>query len=112
MIRRRATVMVLRIFAAIVMLQLIVVSASAGPAEDAALREAAMNLDIFAAKDALAKGANPNATSSGPRPLTPLQAVTFGMLGHRVRDANSKALEIAKVLFSNGAKIGVSDRNI
>ena len=97
-----------------VLVLLIVVSAWAGPSEDAALREAVLNLDIVAVKSALEKGANPNAASSDPRPTTPLGAVTFGMVGYsyRGKDAHGKALEIAKVLFSSGAKIGIYDTDI
>src|SRR5262249_53250562 len=59
--------------------------------------------------------ANPNATSSTPTSRTPLQMVTWGMHTYGLyggRDAHSKALEVANVLFSNGAKLGVLDRDI
>ncbi len=101
-----------RMLATLVVLQLIAVAAWAGPAEDAVLREAATKLDISAVKSALDKGANPNAVSSDRRPLTPLYALTLGMLVHHDEDANKKALEIAKLLFSSGAKLGVFDLGI
>lgn len=95
-----------------VMVLLIVVTTWAGPSEDAELRDAALNLDIGAVKSLLEKGANPNAASSDARPRTPLNAVTMGILGRRDKDANNKALEIVKFLFSSGAKIGIYDRDI
>src|SRR5262249_55455199 len=107
--------MMLSILTTLVMLQLIVVPAWSGPAEDAALLEAAHNLDIIAVTAALKKGANPHATSPPPTSRTPLQMVTWGMHTYGLyggRDAHSKALEVAKVLFSNGAKLGVLDRDI
>jgi len=100
------------IFKIPIVVLLIAVSAWAGPSEDAALREAALNLDINAVKSILEEGANPNAASSDPRPTTPLGSVTMGILGRRGKDPNSKALEIAKLLFSSGAKIGIYDQGI
>jgi ankyrin repeat protein len=101
-----------RILKIAVIVLLFAVSAWAGPAEDAVLRDAAWNLDIVTVKSALEKGANPNAISSDPRPMTPLSALTKGMLGYRGEDATKKAMEIAQLLFSNGAKIGIHDRGI
>jgi ankyrin repeat protein len=83
----------------------------AGPAEDAALREAAMNLDIIGVKAAMDSGANPNAASSDPRPATPLNAVALGMAG-RGTDGHAKALEVTRFLFANGANLGAFDRSI
>jgi hypothetical protein len=100
------------IFKILILVLFIAGSAWAEPSEDAALREAALNLDVVAVKSILEKGANPNAASSDPRPRTPLESVTLGILGNRGRDANSKALEIAKLLFSSGAKIGIYDQGI
>jgi hypothetical protein len=60
--------------------QLFAMGAWAGPAEDTALREAARNLDIIGVKAALERGANPNAASSDPRPATPLNAVSLGIV--------------------------------
>ena len=61
-----------------------------------------MNLELAAVKAVVGKGSNPNAASLDPNPLTPLLPLTCG----RGPDAPSKALEIAKVLFSSGVKIG------
>jgi ankyrin repeat protein len=91
---------------------LIAAGAWAGPAEDVALREAAMKLDILGVKAAMERGANPNAPSSDPRPVTPLNAVALGILGSRAEDAHAKALEVARFLFDNGATLGTFDRDI
>ncbi len=104
--------MLRRISTMVLMAQVIALGAWAGPSEDAALRDAAMNLDIFGVKAAMERGADPNAASSDPRPRTPLNAITLGMPAHGGRGAHAKALEIAKFLFVNGAKIGVFDRGI
>jgi ankyrin repeat protein len=95
----------------ILVAQLIAPGAWAGPAEDTALREAAMNLDIIGVKAAMERGANPNAVSSDPRPGTPLNSVSLGMLVGEA-DTNAKALEISRFLFANGAKLDAFDRNI
>jgi ankyrin repeat protein len=110
--QRHGMVTMLRVLTTFVIVLSLVVSVWAGPAEDAALHEAAIHLDVVAVLSALKKGADPNAASSTPRHITPLKAVTMGMLDFSVEDAPSKALEIAKILFSNGAQIGVFDRNI
>lgn len=104
--------MMLKMLTILITFQLIAVSVWAGPAEDEALLKAAQKLDIDAVKAALKKGANPNAVSSTPRPFTPLHAATLGELLYGGSGAHSKALEVAKMLFSNGAKIGVFDRGI
>jgi hypothetical protein len=91
--------------------QLIAPGAWAGLAEDTALREAAMNLDIIGVKAAMDRGANSNAASSDPSPATPLNAVALGMAGRGV-DGHAKALEIASFLFANGAKLSTFDRGI
>lgn len=87
------------------------IPAWAGPAEDAALREAAQKLDMAAVKSALAKGANPNSVSSDKRPVTPLGAVAI-VLVNRDDAAGRRALEIAQVLIASGARLGVFDRGI
>lgn len=102
----------LKMLTILITLQLIAVSVWAGPAENEALLEAAEKLDIDAVKAALKKGANPNAVSSTPRPFTPLFRATWGELIDGGSDARNKALKVAKILFANGAKIGVSDRDI
>jgi ankyrin repeat protein len=110
------------------------VPAWAGPA-DKALLDAAFALDIDGVKDALAKGANVNAPSSTPRPLTPLQAAAMGtwrQTRNRVQNlAHNKtaaelnkagfadeeidqylAVELEKLLFAAGAKLGPYDKTI
>jgi hypothetical protein len=77
----------LRLFTAFVIVLSFVARVWAGPAEDAALLEAARKLDIVAVKAALERGANPNAASFERRRLTALGALTFGM----VRDSGSDA---------------------
>lgn len=101
--------MMLKMLTILITFQLIAVSVWAGPAEDEALLKAAQKLDIDAVKAALKKGANPNAVSE---PFTPLLAVTWGELFGGGSDVDSKALEVAKILFANGAKLGVLDRSI
>jgi ankyrin repeat protein len=99
----------------IIMLPLLIfvisISAWAGPAEDAALRESARNLDITAVMSSLEKGANPNSASSDPEPRTPLEEAMWGMLLNRDKGA-IRTLETVKILFANGAKLGVWDRGI
>jgi hypothetical protein len=88
-------------------LGLLVVSlvAIAGPAEDAALRKAAEKLDTSGVVSAIKKGANPNAPSSDRRPVTPLNAVSVGIVMLRGKEAHDRALEIANFLFEHGAKL-------
>jgi ankyrin repeat protein len=109
---RERGLIVLRQLAALLVMQALSLVVLAGPAEDAALRDAAMKLDFASVVAAVKKGANPNAPSPDRRPLTPLHALSMGMLGYRGGDAHAKALEIAKFLFEHGAKLGASDRGI
>lgn len=104
--------MMLKMFATLLTLQFIAVSAWAGPAEDEALYEAAHKLNLDAVKAALEKGANPNAVLYPSR--TPLRAVALGAyFSHESRIIlNGQALEITKILFAKGAKIGVYDKEI
>jgi len=87
----------------------------AGPAEDKALRDAAGcrdgQLDADAVKAALKLGADPNARSSTPVPFTPLLCTSMST-SHRDEAANRKAVEVAKILFAAGAKLGPADRDI
>ena len=101
-----------RVLKILVIVVLFAVSAWAGPSEDATLREAVRNVDIVAVKSILKKGANPNVASSGPNPRTMLEEANLGILGRRGEDAHSKVVEIVKLLFSSGAKIGIYDRSI
>lgn len=88
------------------------VSVWAGPADDAVLQQAAMKLDVVAVKAALQRGANPNTPSATPRPMTPLFLLSMGMGFSEDPNANAKAVEIANVLFSSGARLGSADRGI
>lgn len=106
-----------------------------GSAADTALRDAAISHNIEDVKVALKKGANVNAPSSTGRPITPLGAAAMGtwlMEKDRATDlANNQtagrlspsgksdkeidrylAVEITKVLFAAGAKLGPYDREI
>ncbi len=107
-----------------------------GSAEDTALRDAALFLDIESVKTALKKGANCNSPSSTKRPITPLSAVMMGSLSSWRTNATELgvknqtalklsqggmsdqeitkylAIEITKTLFATGAKLGPYDREI
>jgi ankyrin repeat protein len=89
---------------------LLAVTARAGQAEDEALRAAAMKLDLAGVKAALARGADPNASSSDRRPLTPMSAMAFGVVSRPFPEVEPVALEIAQLLFASGAKLGPFDR--
>jgi hypothetical protein len=106
-----------------------------GPAQDVALRDATVALNVEAVKAALAKDANANAPSSTRRPITPLSAVAMGTW-RRTRDraadlSNNEtakklaqsgmnddeidkhlAVEITNLLFVAGAELGRFDRDI
>ncbi len=88
----------------------------AGPAEDKALRDATGcrdgHVDIEGVKAALKLGADPSAPSKDVRPMTPLGCVTLGMAGRPDEAVNRKAVEVAKILFAAGAKLGPADREI
>jgi ankyrin repeat protein len=106
-----------------------------GSSQDVALREAALLQNIEDVKDALKKGANANAPSATPRRTTPLGAVAMGRWHHsrdRAADLAKNetarklsqrglsdeeidsylALEISKLLFAAGAKLGPYDEQI
>ncbi len=95
-----------------------VVSSWAGPVQDKALRDAAGcdgvgGLDIEGVKAALKLSADPNAPSNTARPMTPLFCVTLSLSGSRFDDdLNHRAVEITKILFAAGAKLGLADRDI
>lgn len=89
-----------------------VTPASAGPAENSALLDAAFRLDLEAVKEALASGANPNSQSAlvvGHKLVTPIKAVTMGGWGLERDVAEQRALSIATLLFAHGAIIGSDD---
>ena len=109
-----AQVAILRILTATILVLFAgTVAMWAGPAEDEALRQAARNLDLVAVKSALQSGANPNAA-----PGTPLAGAVDAVFEAEPSflspnaTANAKAMEIANVLFSSGARIGPDDREI
>ncbi len=106
-----------------------------GSAQDTALREAAIFRSIEGVRAALKKGANANAPSTGRRPITPLGAVAMGtwrtgkdrateLATNETAAKLSKggmsdkeidrylAIEITKMLFAAGAKLGPYDREI
>jgi ankyrin repeat protein len=94
---------------------LVMVLSWAGPAEDKALWDAAGcrgHLDTEALKAALKLGADPSAPSQTARPITPLGCVSMAMAGNPDDAVNCKAVEIAKILFAAGAKLGPADREI
>jgi len=116
---------VLKSVAAAMLALAIAAQAWAGAAEDKVLRDAAHDLDVDKVRNALKNGANPNAPD--PRShQTPLGIVALAnFLGvvdpspdaqkagfMDLATAHSKALEITKVLFAAGAKLGVHDRLI
>jgi hypothetical protein len=100
-------------------------SAMAGAVEDKALKDAVFDLDFEAVKAALKNGANPNSSDPSNR-QTPLGTVAIanlrGMSSPSIANkhagfmesevVHSKALEITKVLFAAGAKLGPYDRTI
>jgi ankyrin repeat protein len=94
------------------------VSSWAGPVEEKALRDAAgcdaaVGFDIERVKAALKSGADPNAPTNTPRSFTPLDCVTLALGGSRSDDdLNRRAVEIARILFAAGAKLGLADREI
>jgi ankyrin repeat protein len=106
-----------------------------GSAQDTALREAAIFRNIEGVKAALKKGANVNAPSNTGRSITPLGAVvmeTWRMGKDRATELATNetaaklsnggmsdkeidrylAVEITKMLFAAGAKLGPYDREI
>jgi ankyrin repeat protein len=107
-----------------------------GSAQDTALREAAIFRNIEGVKAALKKGADVNAPSNTGRPITPLEAVVTMGAWRRGKDRATNlaknetasklsqagfsdeeidkrlAVEIARLLFAAGAKLGPYDRSI
>ena len=105
-----------------------------GPSQDTALREAALFHNIEDLKDALKKGANPSAPSAMARHTTPLGAAAMGTwhLIDRAADLAKNetarklsqqglsddeidrylAVEITKLLFAAGAKLGPYDGQV
>jgi ankyrin repeat protein len=100
--------------AALVLMALaITASAWAGAAEDKALWDAALAHDIDAVKAALKKGANPNAPSNTARRITPLGAMEMGCMGAKDEELDKfVAVEVTKLLFEAGAKLGPYDKAI
>jgi ankyrin repeat protein len=102
------------------MVMVIPIPSWAGPAEDDALWHAVGchdgHLDTEAVKAALKLGADPSAPSMTPRPITPLECVSVAMAGNHGSNhdeaANRRAVEVAKILFAAGAKLGPADREI
>jgi ankyrin repeat protein len=101
-------------FAAVTLVMLVTIPSWAGPVEDKALWDAAgcrAQLDTEGVKAALKLGADPSAPSKTARPITPLGCVTM-MMSNRDETMNRKAVEVAKILFAAGAKLGPADRQI
>jgi ankyrin repeat protein len=103
----------------------IAVPAWAGAVEDKALRDAASNLDVAGVKSALKNGANPNSSDArnhytllGEVALANLRGLSnpppaakeAGFMEPEI--IHSKALEITKLLFVAGAKLGPHDGQI
>jgi ankyrin repeat protein len=114
----------LKRFAAAMLAFAIAIPALGGPAEDQALRDAALDLNLDGVKNALKSGANPNGSASDKR--TPLNLTADANLlgkpnpsealkrqGYMDRaTAHSKSLEITRLLFLAGAKLGLHDRTV
>lgn len=87
--------------------------AFAGPAEDKALIDAALDLKPAAVAAALKAGANPNAASVHARPTTALVAATIGTAVNRgVKTESDLSFEIIQALFAAGATLGRHDLGI
>jgi len=92
----------------------------AGPAEDKALRDAAgciaaAGFNVDGVKTALKSGADPNGLSDDgwPPNTTPLGCTCVVLRSSLPNaDLNRRAVEIAKILFTAGAKLGPADRGI
>jgi ankyrin repeat protein len=96
-----------------VLLVLCPMIAFGGEAQDEALRQAAMNLDVDAVKEALAHGANPNAASPTARPMTPFAYLTMGSFSARdLPDGEERLITIATLLAKKGAKLGPFDKGV
>lgn len=100
----------LKLLVAAMLALVIVVPTSAGPAEDEALTDAALSLNISGVREALKNGANPNAPSSTRRPMTPLG--NAALYSDDVDSSKAKSLAIANILFAAGAKLGSYDKDI
>ncbi len=83
---------------------------SEGTLADRQLWDAAFHVDVDAVKAALLLGANPNAATKTARPMTPLEMLNFGAAHDAVKLI--RAIEVAKILFAAGARIGPADREI
>ncbi len=83
---------------------------SEGTLADRQLWDAAWHVDVDAVKAALQHGANPNAATKTARPMTAIETVNFGAAHDAVKLV--RAIEVAKILFAAGAKIGWTDREI
>jgi ankyrin repeat protein len=94
---------------------LVMVPSRAGPAQDKALWDAAGcrdgHPDTEAVKAALKLGADPSAPSKTARPITPLECVSMSTTISNAA-VNRKPLEVAKLLFAAGAKLGPADYDI
>jgi ankyrin repeat protein len=99
--------------------------ARAGSADDKALLDAAFDLNIPAVKAALAKGANPNAYDGNKLAGTPLSDMALGGLSEKqklinaglardqvAKSINGKAIEVARILLTAGARLGAHDKDI
>lgn len=114
----------LKCFAAATLALAVAASAWAGAAEDKALQDAALALDIEGVKVALRKGANPNA-SVGNQGTALGKVATANLLGvsnpspGQIKAGfvdreivRAKTVEIARLLFVGGAKLGPNDKDI
>ncbi len=79
-------------------------------AVDSQLLDAVMNLDVQHVREALEQGADPNSFTHTKRPQTVLNTLMFGMTAKR--NGEGAALEIAKLLFAKGARLGPYDSDI
>jgi hypothetical protein len=105
--------MLLRFAASTILALIITLPTWAGSAEDQALRDAALALDIEGVKVALKKGANANSPSPTGRRFTPLGNVAVGLADPGDMAARHQtAVGIAKLLFAAGASLGPYDRMI
>lgn len=114
----------LKSFAAATLALAVAASAWAGAAEDQALQDAAMALDIEGVKVALRRGANPNA-SVGNNETVLGKIATANLLGVSNPSpgqtkagfidrevVRSKTVEITRMLFAGGAKLGPNNKSI
>lgn len=89
------------------------VTAWTAPVQDAALMEAASQLDVAGVRQALRQGANPNVLSDTARKTSPLEQIALGVLMHKKEhDAEERAIAIANSLFESGARLGPHDQGV